>query len=278
MTQETVAFNNDLEEWRDQRFTNLRKADGYLSLAGLYWLTDGEHTFGSDSSNSIVFPTNAPLNIGTLVVLDSVVTMRVRPEVEVMVDDEAVGEMGMVDDANGSPTIARLDSLNWRVINRSRGLAIRLMDTESEARRSFGGIDFFTPNRDWRLEARFEPYDPPLEIVMPSITGVDEKDTVPGVVVFEVEGAEYRLDVTGQPGDDRYFVVFGDATSGQETYGGGRFVWIDAEDEEGNIIIDFNRAYNPPCVFSPFATCPLPTPNNRLPLRIEAGELNYGGH
>ena len=278
MTQETILFNNDLEEWRAQRYADLREADGYLSLAGLYWLEDGEHTFGSDSSNSIVFPENAPLHIGTLVVADSVVTMRVRPEAGVTIDGEAVGEKVLVNDLEGSPTISHLDSLNWHVINRSRGLAIRLMDTETEARRSFGGIDFFEPNRDWRLEARFEPYDPPLEIAMPSITGVDEKDTVPGAVIFEVEGAAYRLDVTGHPGDERYFIVFGDATSGQETYGGGRFVWIDAEDDEGNIIIDFNRAYNPPCVFSTFATCPLPTPDNRLSLRIEAGELNFGGH
>ena len=271
-------FHDGLEAWRTQRYADLQKPDGYLSLAGLYWLEDGEYSFGSDSSNSIVLPVNAPLHIGTLVVLDSVVTMRVRPEVKVTADGEAVSERVMVDDSEGSPTIAHLDSLNWRVISRSRGLAIRLLDRESPTRRAFDGIDFFEPDQRWRLEAHFEPYDPPLEIAMPSITGVDEKDTVPGVVVFEVEGTEYRLDVTGQPGDDRYFVVFGDATSGQETYGGGRFVWIDAEDDEGNIIIDFNRAYNPPCVFSPFATCPLPTPNNRLPIRIEAGELNYGGH
>ncbi len=278
MTQEMVRFHNDLEVWRAQRYADLREPDGYLSLAGLYWLEDGEHTFGSDSSNSVVFPANAPLHIGTLVVADSVVTMHVRPEAGVTIDREAVGEKVMVDDSEGSPTIAYLDSLNWHVINRSRGLAIRLMDTESDARRSFGGIEFFDPDPDWQLEARFVPYDPPLEIDMPSITGVDEKDTVPGAVIFEVEGTEYRLDVTGQPGDDRYFVVFGDATSGHETYGGGRFVWIDAEDEQGAITIDFNRAYNPPCVFSPFATCPLPAPNNRLPIRIEAGELNFGGH
>lgn len=276
-TSET-EFHDGLEAWRIQRYANLQEPDGYLSLAGLYWLEDGEHTFGSDSSNGIVFPENAPLHIGMLVVADSVVTMLVAPEAGVTIDGEAVGERVMADDSEGSPTIAHLDSLNWHVIHRSKGLAIRLLDTESEARRSFGGIDFFEPNRDWRLAARFERYDPPLEIDMPSITGVDEKDTVPGAVIFKVEGTEYRLDVTGRPGDDRYFVVFGDATSGLETYGGGRFVWIDAEDDEGAIIIDFNRAYNPPCVFSPFATCPLPTPNNRLPLRIEAGELNFGGH
>lgn len=278
MTQERAIFDNDLEEWRNQRYTDLREPDGYLSLAGLYWLEDGEHSFGSDSSNNLIFPESAPPNLGSFIIRDSTVTMRIVDDVDVLVDSSSVKEQMMLDDSDASPTIAHLGSLNWHVINRSRGLAIRLMDTESEARRNFAGIDYFRPDMAWRIEGRFAPYDPPLEIDMPSITGVDEKDTVPGAVLFEVGGAEFRLDVTGQPGDDRYFVVFGDATSGQETYGGGRFVWIDAEDEDGNIVIDFNQSYNPPCVFSEYATCPLPTPSNRLPIRIEAGELKYGGH
>ncbi len=278
MSQERVAFENGLEEWRAQRYADLREPDGYLSLAGLYWLEEGEHTFGSDSTNNIVFPEKAPPHMGSFVVRDSTVTMRIANGVSVIVDSLAATDVAMSDDLEGLPTIAHLDSLNWYVINRSRGLAIRLMNTESEARRDFAGIDFFRPEWNWRVEARYEPYDPPLEINMPSITGVDEKDTVPGAIVFEVGGTEYRLDVTGHPGDEKYFVVFGDATSGRETYGGGRFVWVDAEDEVGNIVIDFNRAYNPPCVFSPFATCPLPAANNRLPIRIEAGELAYGGH
>lgn len=278
MTQEMALFNNDLEEWRNQRYADLREPGGYLSLAGLYWLEDGEYTFGSDSSSGIIFPEHAPANIGTFMLEDSTVTMRVAEGAEVTIDGELISEIVMVDDEEGAPSVAHLDSLNWHVINRSRGLAIRLLDIESEARRNFSGIDFFGPDINSRIDARYEPYDSPLEIDMPSITGVDEKDTVPGAVVFEIEGTEFRLDVTGQPGDDRYFVVFGDATNGQETYGGGRFVWIDAEDEDGNITIDFNQAYNPPCVFSEFATCPLPTPSNRLPIRIEAGELSYEGH
>ncbi len=284
MTQERVAFDNGLEEWRAQRYDDLREPDGYLSLAGLFWLEEGEHTFGSDSSNSIVFPAHAPAHIGTFVVQDSIVTMRVDSDAVVTVEGQPVVERVMVDDSHDSVSVAHLDALNWRVILRSRGIALRLLDTESEARKNFGGVDFFRPDIAWRLEARFEPYDPPREIDMPSITGVPEKEIVPGAVVFEVDSDEYRLDVTGHPGDEQYFVVFGDATNGRETYGGGRFVWIDAEDpstgsgQAGNITIDFNRAYNPPCVFSPFATCPLPPPENRLPIRVEAGELTYGGH
>ena len=274
----TTTFTSDLEDWRAQRYADLKAPDGYLALAGLFWLEDGDHTFGSDSSNDLVFPPHTPSRIGSFVVQDSTVTMRVENGASVLVEGQIVSEFEMIDDEEGAPTFAHLDSLNWHVINRSKGIAVRLLDIESEARRSFDGIDFFEPDPSWSIQARFEPYDPPLVIDMPSITGVDEKATVPGMIAFNVGDEEFRLEVTGKPGDERYFVVFGDATSGQETYGGGRFVWIDVEDEEGNITVDFNRAYNPPCVFSPYATCPLPTPSNRLPLRIEAGELNYGGH
>ncbi|NNF58663.1 MAG: DUF1684 domain-containing protein [Rhodothermaceae bacterium] len=268
-------FRVDWEAWQQTRYADLQAPDGYLSLAGLYWLEDGEHAFGSDASNALVFPDKAPARIGTFMVDDSTVTMRIEPGADVMHDGAAVTEMVMQDDHDGKPTVVYLDSLNWYVIRRSRGLAIRLLDTESAVRIGFDGIDTFPLDPAWRLEARFEPYDPPREINMPSITGVDERETVPGAVVFDLNGETYRLDVTGVPGDDRYFVVFGDATNGTETYGGGRFVWIDAEDENGRIVIDFNRAYNPPCVFSPYATCPLPPPQNRLPFGIEAGERNY---
>jgi uncharacterized protein (DUF1684 family) len=108
---------------------------------------------------------------------------------------------------------------------------------------------------------------------------VDEQEPSPGALVVEREGAEHRLDVTGKPGDAQYFLVFGDATNGHETYGGGRFVYVDAPGEDGRTVIDFNRAYNPPCVFTPYATCPLPPPQNRLPFGVEAGEKTWGeGH
>ena len=269
-------FRADWTVWQQTRYADLQAPEGYLSLAGLYWLEEGEHPFGSDSANALVFPKKAPARIGTFVVADSTVTMHIEAG-DVTHEGAPVTELVMQDDHDGEPTVVHLDSLNWYVIRRSRGLAIRLLDTESPVRTRFDGIETFPLGPAWRVEARFEPYDPPREISMPSITGVDEPDTVPGAVVFDLNGETYRLDVTGKPGDDRYFVVFGDATSGTQTYGGGRFVWIDAEDDEGNLVIDFNRAYNPPCVFSPYATCPLPPPQNRLPIRIDAGERNWDG-
>jgi uncharacterized protein (DUF1684 family) len=146
-------------------------------------------------------------------------------------------------------------------------------------RRSFSGIETFPPDPRWRIEARFEPFPEPRHVMVPSITGTPEEDISPGVVAFDLEGETRRLSVTGRPGDREYFLVFGDATSGHETYGGGRFVYLPAPNADGLTIVDFNRAYNPPCVFTPYATCPLPTPENRLPVRIEAGEKSWGeGH
>ncbi len=265
------------EAWRADRLESLRRPDGWLALAGLYWLDDGEHAFGSDASNAVVFPPGAPARLGTFVVRDGSVTMRVEPGVTVTEAGEPVSEIVLVDDADGAPTVVEHGSLSWHAIRRSRGIGIRLRDRESPVLAQFDGIETYPFDPAWRVEGRFEPYDPPRTLPVPSITGVAEEETAPGAAVFAVGGTEYRLDVTGRPGDAAFFVVFGDATNGPDTYGGGRFLWIDAPDDRGRLVLDFNRAYNPPCVFTPYATCPLPPPQNRLPVRIEAGEKTWGG-
>jgi uncharacterized protein len=272
------ASRADWEAWRQHRLDGLRAPDGWLSLAGLYWLDDGTHPFGSDSSNAVVFPPPAPTRIGTFEVVDSTVTMRVAPGVAVTHEGAPVTEIVMADDAEGEPTIASLGSLSWHAIRRSRGLGVRLRDAESPVLTGFDGIGTFGFDPRWRVSVRFEPYDPPRTLPIPSITGVAEEEVSPGAVVFTHEGAEHRLDVTGQPGSARYFLVFGDATNGRDTYGGGRFLYLDAPDADGRTVLDFNRSYNPPCVFTPYATCPLPPPQNRLPFRVEAGEKAWGAH
>jgi uncharacterized protein len=267
----------DWEAWRQTRLDGLRQPDGWLALAGLYWLEPGTHSFGSDSSNAVVFPPGAPPRIGTFTVADSTVAMRVDAGARVTVEGRPVTEAAMVDDLDGEPTTATLGSLSWHAIRRSRGIGVRLRDAESPVLKGFDGIETFDFDPRWRVEARLDPYDPPRTLPIPSITGVPEEEPSPGALVFEHDGETYRLDVTGKPGDARYFVVFGDATNGRETYGGGRFVYVDAPGEDGRTTVDFNRSYNPPCVFTPYATCPLPPPQNRLPFRVEAGEKTWGG-
>ncbi len=269
-------FRAEWDAWHDGRIDRLRNPDGWLSLAGLYWLDEGEHTVGSDSSSDIVFPPAAPGRIGTFTVEDSVVTLRVADGVEVLHDSTAVEEIVLAEDQTGDPTILELDALSWYVIRRARGLGIRLRDTESAVLRDFEGIETYAPDPAWQIEARLDPYDPPRTLMIPSITGVPEASSSPGALVFTHDGTEHRLDVTGDPGDEQYFLVFGDATNGHDTYGGGRFLVVDAPDVEGRTVIDFNRAYNPPCIFTPYATCPLPPPQNRLSFRVEAGEKTWG--
>ncbi|HYE94843.1 MAG TPA: DUF1684 domain-containing protein [Rubricoccaceae bacterium] len=274
-----AAYEEEIEAYRRQRIEGLRRPDGWLALVGLYWLDEGEHSFGADFSNAVVFPPNAPPRIGTFVVEDSTVTMRVEPGVPITHDGQPVTELVMADDHDGEPTVVHLASLSWHVIERSGRLGVRLRDSESPVRTGFDGIETFPTDPRWRIEGRFERYDPPRTARLPTIiAGMDEESTVPGAVVFEVDGEEYRLDVTGAPDATQFFVVFGDATSGHETYGGGRFLYVDAPDDNGRVVIDFNKAYNPPCVFTPYATCPIPTRENRLPVRIPAGEKTWGDH
>ncbi len=274
---DAAEYRADFEAYHAARIARLTAPDGWLSLTGLYWLDEpGDYTFGADASNRLVFPGNAPARIGTFTLSDTTVTMRADPAAGVTVDGEAVTEILLQDDEHETPTVARAGTMSWVAIQRSRGRGIRLRDTASPVREGFSGIDTFPPDLRWRIEARFEPFDEPRRVLVPSITGTPEEDISPGMVAFELDGRTHRLSVNGRPGAAEYFLVFGDATSGQDTYGGGRFLYLPAPNHDGMTIVDFNRAYNPPCVFTPYATCPLPTPENRLPVRVEAGEKSWG--
>lgn len=273
-----VDLRAEWEDWHRARLAGLRQPNGWLSLAGLYWLDDGEHTVGSDEASDIVFPPSAPGRLGTLTVADGAVTLRTADGITVVHAGTPVREIVLEDDADDAPTIVEHGSLSWHVIRRSRGLGIRLRDAASPVRRDFDKIETFDYDPAWRINARFEASAEGHTIATPSITGVSEEEPSPGALVFTHGGTEYRLVVTGQPDADQVFVVFADATSGDETYGGGRFVYVDTPGADGRTVIDFNRAYNPPCIFTPYATCPMPLPQNRLPFRIEAGEKTWGDH
>jgi len=276
---DAAEYRADFEAYHAARIARLTAPDGWLSLTGLYWLDQpGEFTFGGDSSNAFVFPGAAPARMGTFTLTDTSVTMRAHHAAAVTVGGEPVTEILMQDDEHEEPTIAQRGTMNWVVIRRSRGIGIRLRDAASPVRTGFSGIETFAPDVQMRIEARFEAFNEPRRVMVPSITGTPEEDISPGMVAFEIEGETHRLSVTGRPGAAEYFLVFGDRTNGHETYGGGRFVYLPAPNADGLTVLDFNRAYNPPCVFTPYATCPLPTPENRLPVRIEAGEKSWGGY
>ncbi|HEX5396662.1 MAG TPA: DUF1684 domain-containing protein [Candidatus Limnocylindria bacterium] len=262
---------------RERRLEWLRRPEGWLTLVGLTWLHDGDNRVGAGSEADVVLPaTDLPALAGTVVVRGGDASFVPALEAGVTHDGEPLaGALALVDDLDGEPTRLALGTLRFHLIRRGDRLGIRVRDRAAPALAAFRGIEYFPIDASWRITARFER-TPGRTISVPDVTGEVLDEPSPGSVVFERDGHEQRLDALQDTDDGALFLVFGDATNGRETYGGGRFLYTDAPSADGSVVADFNLAYNPPCVFSPFATCPLPWAQNRLAVRIEAGERAYG--
>ena len=272
----TPQYIASIENWHNQRIKDLKKADGWLNLAGLFWLKEGENKIGCAEDNDIVFPEGlAPAHIGTVTLKDGLTTFHAYPGTDVTDNGKPVKEIVMESDLTDNPTVLAVDSLRWFVIRRENKTGIRLRNLNSSLVKNFKGINTFPVNEHWKVVARFVPYKPYKIISISSIIGTVEKDTVAGSLVFMFHGKSYSLDPVEE--GNRLFIIFADQTSGDETYGAGRFLYANKPDSAGNVVLDFNKAYNPPCAFTPYATCPLPPKENYLNLRITAGEKKYGG-
>lgn len=271
-------YIEQINRWhQEERIQSLKEEDSWLSLAGLYELKDGVNTFGADSSNDIVFPSDkAPANIGAFTLENGSITIRINSRAKVRHEGNPVKEMALKSDADGSPDVLTYNSLQWYIIERRGTYYVRLKDTEHPNFSSFDGIDRYPVSPEWRIKATFKEYDQPQTIAIPDILGDVYQDTLYGILSFDIDGESYELAPLGSPDGDRFFIIFGDQTNGDETYGGGRYVYIDTPDEDNTTYIDFNKAYNPPCVFTDYATCPLPPTQNKLPLAVTAGEKVYG--
>jgi len=270
------AYVDQINEWHQGRVERLTSENGWMSLAGLFWLNDGENTFGADSSNDVIFPAEkAPNFMGSFILKDGIVRAKILPNVEVLLDDKPVSDVALESDAGGNPTVLHHGTLSWYVIQRSNDLAIRLKDSANPVIKSFHGIERYPVESSWRLEAKFEAYNPQKSISVPTILGTIEEEPSAGALVFKIQNQTYRLDVVGNLGDEQFFIIFGDETNKDETYESGRYVYVDNPGNGGKTILDFNKAYNPPCAFTEFATCPFPPPQNVLPLRVTAGERKY---
>ena len=281
-TLDTEAYRKEIQEWQAKRLARLTSDNGWLTLCGLFWLKEGENTFGSDSSNAIIFPPGkAPTRAGSIWLDHGTIRLETLPGVKVMFKDSVVHSMILHSDGEGSsdPTVLEIGPLMFYVIKRGDQLGVRVKDKENPARLNFKGLEYFFPDPKWRIEARFEPYSPPKILSITTMIGTTEYDTCPGALVFEVDGKEYRLDPVFEAGNEKQlFIMFSDETSGKETYAVGRQLYADLPDARGIVILDFNKAYNWPCVFTEFATCPIPPRQNHLPFRVEAGEKMYSGH
>ena len=254
-----TSYQGEIAEWRRQREESLKRDGGWLSVAGLFWLHDGANRFGKDAANDIVLP-DGPAQAGVFELHDNKVTVAMGGESRELWPD--------------SLDVAKVGRLSLFVIQRGGKFGIRLKDPASEYRREFHGIENYPANEAYRVTARFVAE--PAKIPILNVLGQTEPMESPGYVAFQLNGQELRLrPVLEEPDAKELFYIFRDQTSGKETYGAGRFLYSEMP-KDGKVVLDFNKAYNPPCAFTPYATCPLPPPENRLAIKVEAGEKKYG--
>ena len=275
---DTVAYQQAVHDWQDQRLKNLTGADGWTTLVGLYWLKSGDNSFGRDAGNSIVMDyATLPARVGSFTVTGKDVGFTAAPGVQVLHDGKPVTALAqLVSDVEDNTTVLQVGSISFYMVERGDRLGIRVKDSQADARVHFKGLQYFPIDPKWRLQAKFEPYRPMKQVPIINILGMQEDMDSPGALLFNIAGRDYRLETVLEPGETDYFVMVADSTNGKQTYGAGRFLYVHPP-KDGKTLIDFNKAYNPPCAFTHFATCPLPPPQNRLPLAVSAGELKYLG-
>lgn len=274
LASDPMSYRAQIERWRQQREDDLKAENGWLTVVGLFWLREGESTVGTGRGNTFVLPAGSgPAKVGTFVFHDCKASFHAAPGVPITLNGRRVDVSALTDDSTGAPDVLSIGSLSMYVIHRGRRYGVRVKDNNSEARRKFTGTRWFPVAEQYRLVAKFVPYTPPKKITVPNILGDMEQDTSPGYLEFTLQGQRLRLDPVVE--EDHLFIIFKDLTSGKETYPPGRFLYAEMP-QDGRVILDFNQAIDPPCAFTPYATCPLPPSQNRLPIRIEAGELRYG--
>jgi uncharacterized protein (DUF1684 family) len=250
-----TAFHADREK-------EINSDEGWITLVGFHWLKQGENRVGSDPSSEVPLPEKAPKQVGAIVLNGKQATFRPAPNINLK-----AGPLRPDRD------VLALGRIKFFLIEREGKLAVRVKDKEAPARKEFTGLKWYPIDPAWRIQAKFTAFAERHTITFDTMAGVKEQMESPGYATFRKDGREFRLDPVSE--EHRLFFVFRDQTSGKSTYGGARFLYADAP-KNGVVVLDFNEAINPPCVFTPYATCPLPPPQNRLPIDVKAGELMYG--
>lgn len=277
-------YEKNIETWRSEREAKLKADDGWLTVSGLFWLREGANNFGINSNNDIVLPQDSWLGfdpdtwlekIGVLELNNSKVTLRIFCDSNITVNGKRVKQIELQSDRSGKPDIIRIGDLSLSVLKRGERFAIRLKDKCSRARREFSGLRWYPVKEEYRITAQFIAYEQPKEFPIINVLGDVEKYKSPGVLKFKLNGQEYTLQPVSS-GDDELFIIFRDLTSNKTTYAASRFIYT-GKPKDGQVVLDFNQAINPPCAFTNYATCPLPPRQNYLGVAIEAGELIYHG-
>jgi uncharacterized protein (DUF1684 family)/glyoxylase-like metal-dependent hydrolase (beta-lactamase superfamily II) len=272
-------YRPEIDIWHAQRIERLKSDTGWLTLVGLHPLQVGRNLVGSAADCDVRLIAKAPEHLGLLIMSRDNMVFEVMDDNQVRVtgspEENTSGPYQLKSDADGKPTVLEHGTLSFYAIQRGSGFFLRVKDRESEVLQNFTGIERFPVDPAYRVTAQLVPHDPPRPVRVPDVMGQISESPSPGTLKFQLGGQEYSLTPIGQPGED-LFIVFGDATNGEKTYGGGRFLYADEPGPDGAVILDFNKAYNPPCVFTEYATCPLPPEENVLPLAVEAGEKMWG--
>ena len=269
-----AAFQQVQQAWRAERLAQLTKPAGWASLVGMHWLDPGSHRVGSDTDNGIRLEMG-PAHLGVFTVRNG--ATRFVADTAVTIDGTAARSSALRSDADAQgPSVIAFDEGKGlaTVIARGGRLALRVKHADADSRLRFTGLQYWDGGRDWQVPARFIAHPAGKTLPIANIIGTTAEIPTPGAVEFERGDTTYRLEALDE-GGDTLFLVFADRTSGHGSYGAGRFLDAPRPDPQGRLVIDFNQAYNPPCAFTPFATCPLPPPENRLDLAIEAGERDY---
>jgi uncharacterized protein len=271
---DAAQYAQEIEVWRAKRIASLKREDGWLNLAGLFWLKPGKNSFGSDPKNDLVFPKDKSAGLlGHLYLENGVVRAEIPAGAEVQHADQPVKNLVVFSPEQSSPVVLGHQSLRWFIIKRGNAYAVRLRDLENPKLRAFKGIDAYPPRLEWKVTAWLEPATADKKIPIIDVLGQINHQKSPGTLVFTLKGKEYRLDAVDS--GDQLFILFADETNRKHTYPTGRFLYADRPGPDGTTVLDFNKSINPPCAFSDFATCPLPPKQNKLALAVKAGEKRY---
>jgi uncharacterized protein len=267
------AYRASVAKWRADYEADLKSDDGWLTISGLFWLHDGENRFGSDSTNDIVMPEgSAPGDAGYFEVHDGgKITAHIKPGSGITVGGKEVATVEMKPDDPASRLIVG-DVALW-IHNSGQRPAVRMSDKNSALRKNFTGLRWFPVDEAYRVTAHYTPYDTPRQAQIQNLVGDSLALPIAGYVTFTLNGVEMKLDATADEKGQLSFVIR-DLTSGSETYSASRFLDTDPV-KNGEVVLDFNETYNPPCAYNPYTTCPLPTPQNRMRVRVAAGEMAY---
>jgi uncharacterized protein (DUF1684 family) len=274
VAQAQTDYVKTVEKWRSDHESDLKKETGWLTVAGLFWLKEGINTVGAGENFDVRLTDNFKQGkFGVIEFKNGVAVLKVEKGVEAQSDSKSISTIDLVSDEKGKPTQIRTGSQTFFLIKREDRFGIRLKDSNSEARRNFKELHWFPIDESYKVVARLEAFPEPKEVMVPNVLGGQFKMKSPGILKFILKGKEYSLQPVDE-GDGTLFIIFRDKSSLSETYTSGRFLYAD-KPGNGEAVLDFNKAENPPCAFTPFATCPLPPPQNIVDVEIKAGEKRY---